>query len=158
MKWRVVATRQGQFNQQIYDVGEVFDLLCYANGDYPHAEQLVKGKEADEIYEDVLMADKKTPQHRDYAEDFGPKLATRGPKKGEVVHLGWMLLVPASTPIGQYPTKDGVCHVDFWSKNVQLPSPVQVRPYTAGERFAEDSRRNHARILDVLPTPPAQAA
>lgn len=151
-KWRVVATQLGQYNQLIREPGEVFELLCYADGSYPTAytytpKKDTKGKVIDEEYDEHVVKDKEgIPVHQDFAEDLGVKPIKRGPKKGEVHHFGWMLRVPDATPIGRYPVP-----TDFWH-NVQLPQALIVVPGPR-DRGAEDARRNHAPILDVLPPP-----
>lgn len=161
--WRVVATQQGFYNQQLFEVGEVFDLLSYADGTYPHAVKYLPKKDAegkviaDEFDEEPILGKDKKPVHRDFAEDQGDKLMRSGPKRGEVMRFGWMKRVPDSVPIGQYPVKDNLCTVDFWARGIQLPPAVQAKPLP-GERGPENPKRNHARVLDVLPPPVTEAA
>lgn len=156
MTWRVLATQLGYYNQQEFFPGEVFDLLNFADGTYPHAVTYHQKKDAqgkdipDEFEERVVLGADKQPVHRDFALDEGEKLMKKGPKRGEVIRFGWMKRVPDRTPIGQYPVKDGICEVDFWTKGVQLPQPYQSKP-TPRERGPESAKRNHAPILDVLP-------
>lgn len=156
MIWRVVATQQGLYNQVLREKGEVFDLLLYADGTYPVAYKYTQKKTAegkdvpDEWNEEILLGKDKKPVHADFAEDQGMKTITRGPVRGDTIRFGWMKRVPERVPIGQYPvTFDGQMP-DFWAANIQLPPAQQVVP-TGRERGPEDYRRNHARILDVLP-------
>lgn len=153
--WRVVATQQGHYNQVIREPGEVFDLLLHEDGSYPQAikynPRKADGKVIpDEWDEEVVLGKDKKPLHRDFAEDQGYKTITRGPVKGDTIRFGWMKRVPDRTPIGRYPVGFSGELVDFWATNVQLPQALQVIP-PPRERGQEDHRRNHARILDVLP-------
>lgn len=156
MLWRVVATQQGQYNQVIREPGEVFDLLLHADGTYPSAVKYVPRKDPagkvlpDEWDEEVVLGKDKKPLHSDFAEDQGFKTITRGPVKGDTIRFGWMKRVPDRTPIGRYPVGFAGEMPDFWATNVQLPQAFEVIP-PARERGQEDHRRNHARILDVLP-------
>src|SRR2546425_343631 len=108
MIWRVVATREGQYNQLIRNAGEVFDLLCYANGSYPPAVKYVPKKDAkgavipEEWDEELIKGKDGKPVHRDFAEDQGNKLMKSGPKKGEVLRFGWMRRVSEHVQVGQY--------------------------------------------------------
>jgi len=162
MIWRVVATQQGQYNQVLREIGEVFDLLCYADGTFPIAVKYTQKKDAsgkllDEWDEEQVLGKDKKPVHRDFAEDQGYKLITRGPVKGDSIRFGWMKRVPDRTPVGQYPTVNNGDLPDFWSPNVQLPQAYPVIP-PPGDRGQELSKRNHARILDVLPKEQIEAA
>lgn len=163
MGWRVVATQQGQYNQVIRNPGEVFDLLCHADGSYPAAVKYNPRKDAkqnvipDEWDEEVIKGKDNKPVHRDFAEDQGNKLLKSGPKKGEVMRFGWMRRVPDHIHIGQYQTGKNGELPDFWATGLQLPAPTQTVP-DMRERGPEDSRRNHARILDVLPPEVTEAA
>lgn len=156
MVWRVVATVQGHYNQIIRDPGEVFELLQYADGTYPVAYKYTPKKDEagkvipDEWDEAVVLGKDKKPVHRDFAEDQGMKTITRGPVRGDTIRFGWMKRVPDKTPIGQYPVSLEGDMPDFWATNVQLPQAREVVP-TGRQRGPEDYRRNHARILDVLP-------
>lgn len=165
MMWRVVATREGVYNQVLRQAGEVFDLLCYEDGSYPQAMRTVPKLGADGkpipgewIDEPAYLKDKKTPLHRDFAEDQGEKLITHGPIKGDVMRFGWMKRVPDKTEIGLYPIGS-----DFWRGNPvrfvdrNTGLPLQTVP-PARERGPEDFRRNHARILDVLERPETEEA
>lgn len=169
MKWRVVATQMGQYNNCIIEEGSVFDLLCFADGSYPQAwEWEPQRNEAGQpvIIDNqrqwqeklLFMKDGKTPRHRDFAEDLGNRMIRSGPKAGEVMRFGWMKLVPAKTPLGIYPPG-----TDFWSGaglpqrrmfvgENGLPSSDPVLPIPPPEQRGEQNRkRNHAAILDVLP-------
>lgn len=158
MVWRVLATQTGQYNQVLREEGEVFDLLCYANGSYPPAVNYLPKKDAkgnvllDEWDEEVIKSKDGKPVHRDFAEDQGNKLIKAGPKRGEVMRFGWMKRVPDHVPVGLYPKG-----VDFWRTGVQLPQAFQTVP-DRDQRGQEDHRRNHARILDVLPPEVTEAA
>lgn len=152
MIWRVLATQTGQYNQVLRQEGEVFDLLLHEDGSYPKAVRLVQKKGADgrpipdEYDEEVIfLKDGKTPVHAHFAEDQGSKLIKHGPRKGDVMRFGWMKRVPDRVPVGLYPVG-----TDFWRQGVQLPQPYPIVP-GAKERGQEDHRRNHARMLDVLP-------
>lgn len=166
MTWRVVATRPGQYNQVLRTEGEVFDLLCYEDGSYPPAvdykPKMVDGKEVPGEWDEVVKVGKdKKPIHRDFAEDQGERLIKKGPIKGDVVRFGWMRRVPDKVPIGLYPRNS-----DFWSG--YTPTPIMAidpetgqstgRPYQPvppkEQRGHEEPKRNHARILDVLPPEP----
>lgn len=147
--WKVVATQMGQYNQVLREEGEVFALLLHADGTYPPAVKYIPKKVNGKVIEDewdeeIILGPDQKPVHIDFAEDQGAKLIKKGPKKGEVLRFGWMKRVPDRTPVGRY-----VVGTDFWN-NTQLPPAWVVVP-PAGERGPEDHRRNHARILDVLP-------
>lgn len=153
--WRVVATQQGHYNQVIREAGEVFDLLLHGDDSYPVAVRYIQKKDAtgkliEEWDEEPLLGKDKKPLHRDFAEDQGFKTITRGPVKGDTIRFGWMKRVPDRTPIGRYPVGFAGELPDFWATNVQLPQAFEVIP-SPRERGPEDHRRNHARILDVLP-------
>lgn len=156
MLWRVVATVQGQYNQVLREPGEVFDLLLHADGTYPSAVKYLPKKDADgklledEWLEEPVLGKDKKPIHRDFAEDQGFKKITRGPVRGDTIRFGWMKRVPDRTPVGQYPVAFNGDMPDFWATNVQLPQAFQTIP-PPGERGQESHKRNHARILDVLP-------
>lgn len=162
MVWRVVATQQGQYNQVLREIGEVFDLLLHADGSFPVAIRYIQKKDAagkpiEEWDEETVIGKDKKPVHRDFAEDQGFKLITRGPVKGDSIRFGWMKRVPDRTPLGQYPTTNNGDLPDFWNPSVQLPQAYTVVP-AAGERGPEVGKRNHARILDVLPKEQVEAA
>jgi hypothetical protein len=162
MVWRVVATQQGHYNQVLREIGEVFDLLCYADGTFPIAVKYTQKKDAtgkllDEWDEEQVLGKDKKPVHRDFAEDQGYKLITRGPVKGDSIRFGWMKRVPDRTPLGQYPPVNNGELPDFWSQNVQLPQAHEVIPGPRS-RGQQDPRRNHAPILDVLPKEQIEAA
>lgn len=159
--WRIVSTQQGLYNQVLREKGEVFDLLLYEDGTYPPAYKYTQrtdaaGKLLEEWDEEELLGKDNKPVHRDYAEDQGMKTITRGPVRGDTIRFGWMKRVPDRTPIGQYPVSADGQMPDFWAKNVMLPPAQQVVPI-GRERGPEDYRRNHARILDVLPKEEAAA-
>lgn len=166
MTWRVVATREGFYNQVLRGAGEVFDLLCYQDGTYPPALKYTAKLDAagkpipDEWNEEIVLGrDKKTPVHRDFAEDQGEKLIRKGPIKGDVMRFGWMKRVPDRIPIGLYPEGS-----DFWGASPPHPVMNQMTglPYQpvppVNERAPEDRRRNHARILEHLPPESIEAA
>lgn len=159
MGWKVVATQQGQHNQLLRNIGEVFDLMTYPDGTYP-AQILYTPKKdkagvvIEDQYDEKLITCKSIDgkrtetAHRDFAEDVGPQLQRKGPKKGEVMRFGWMRRVPDDVPVGQYPLqgKESNQLPDFWGR-VQLPQPYQVVP-PPDERGPQDHRRNHAKIKD----------
>lgn len=144
---KVLATQMGQYNQIMREPGEVFELLNFADGTYPHKTREVPKKDAQgkviagefELLT-VKGADKKTPVHRDFAPDKGNRLIKTGPMKGEVVNIGWMKAVPDRIPIGLYPLG-----VDFWTPNVQIPQAWAV-PLGQQDRRASP-------ILNVMPKP-----
>jgi hypothetical protein len=162
-----VALRQGHYNQCLRNPGEVFDLLCYADGTYPPLVRYEQKLDAaqkpipDEWDEIVVLGKDKKPVHRDFAEDQGERLIRKGPIKGDVMRFGWMKRVPDKVPVGLYPANS-----DFWSGYV--PTPIMGRdpetgettgqPYQPvppkGQRGHEERKRNHAPILDVLPPEP----
>ncbi len=120
-RWLVAATRQGQYDQILREPGEVFELLGEEDGTYAPAVRLVPRRNADgrpvldELGEAIIdeapvQGADGLPLHQDFAEDLGATQLTRGPMRGEVMHLGWMLRVPDSTPCGLYPAG-----TDFWS-------------------------------------------
>lgn len=165
MAIRVVATVPGQYNQVLRLVGEVFELLCYADGTYPVALRYTPKLDAagkpipDEWDEHQVIGKDKKPVHRDFAEDQGEKLIKKGPVRGDVIRFGWMKRVPDRIPVGLYP--EGA---DFWSGSIPQPIMNQLTglPYQpvppANERGPEDRRRNHAPILTVLPKEEVEAA
>jgi len=157
MGWRVVATQQGHYNQCIMDVGMVFDLLLHDDGTYPPALKHTQKKDEkgnlipDEWDSEPILGKDKKPLHRDFSEDMGNKAIKSGPKKGEVIRLGWMKRVPDNTPLGLYPVDEsGTIHADFWNPRAQLPQAWDVgyHPWRPGPL---DKKRNHAEILSVLP-------
>jgi len=121
---KVTATQVGQYNQVLREVGEVFELLTFPDGTYPHKMREVPKKDKDgkpiagefEL-KTIKMKDGK-PAHRDFAADQGIRIIKSGPLKGEMVQLGWMRMVPESVRVGLYPPG-----TDFWTPNVQLPQP-----------------------------------
>lgn len=148
MGWKVVATQQGQFNQVMREVGEVFDLMTYPDGTYPVQIQYTPKKSKDgkvledEFDERTVMCDTldgkgHEPAHRDFAPDTGVTKIKKGPKRGEVMRFGWMRRVPDAVQVGLYPVNENGTTLDFWH-NYQLPPPW-VRPYVP-----EDTRRAHA--------------
>lgn len=166
MGWKVVATQPGQYNQVLrisdQQFVEVFELLHYADGKVPLQFKDTPKRDAqkriipDEFEQKPVMVKtldgKGTEQaHRDFSEDLGNRLIKSGPKKGESIQIGWMRRVPDNTPVGLYPRG-----TDFFRGE---PRPIvdgnTGQPYLpvppAGQRGHEDARRNHARILDVLP-------
>jgi hypothetical protein len=139
----------GQYNQIMREPGEVFDLLTFPDGTYPHKTREVEKKGPDGkgtgVFElkVIKMKDGK-PAHRDFAADQGVRLVKSGPMKGEVVQLGWMRRVDEKIPVGMYPPG-----TDFWSPNLQLP---QAWPRSIGQ---QDKRATQiAAHLD--PTPAAE--
>jgi hypothetical protein len=118
---KVVATQNGFYNQIFREPGEVFELLMHEDGSMPRARKWVPKLDANrkEIPDEgtwVDIKDKKgQPIHEHFAEDKGNVQITTGPKKGEVMHVGWMRTVPDKTPVGMYPAD-----TDFWS-GAQLP-------------------------------------
>lgn len=164
MVWRVVATQQGQYNQCIMDIGMVFDLLLHDDGTYPVALKHTQKKDQkgnlipDEWDSTPILGKDQKPVHRDFSEDLGNKAIKSGPKKGEVIRLGWMKRVPDHTPLGLYPVdENGTIKAQFWSPNMQLPQPYDVgyAPWSPGPL---DRKRNHAAILSVLPKEIEEAA
>lgn len=167
-RWRVVATQMGQYNQVLIEPWSVFDLLCYADGSYPVAVRYVPRRKDGLIvpgeFDEVQLKMKVTGElvHRDYAEDQGDRLVKDGPKKGEVMRVGWMRRVPERVRLGIYPVG-----TDFWTKGMDLPMPrMMIDPVTGmptgiafqaipqrGQRGYEEPKRNHAPILDYLPDP-----
>ncbi len=167
--WRVVATQQGQYNQFLMDVGMVFDLLTYQDGTYPVATRLVIKKDdtgaplrghdekdrflADNWDEVPVIGKDGIAIHRDFALDMGDKQIRRGPKKGEVVRVGWMKRVPERTPLGLYPVdSDGNIQAAFWDPRSQLPQALDLgyRPWVPGPI---DRKRNHAPMLAFYEKP-----
>lgn len=166
MGWKVVATQVGQYNQVLrisdQQFVEVFELLHYADGkvplqfkDVPKRDEKTKAIIPDEFKQVPVMTktlDGKGMEqaHRDFAEDLGNKLIKSGPKKGESMRTGWMLRVPDETPIGVYPRGTNF----FAGKPQPMIDQTTGLPYVVvpppGARM-EDPRRNHAKILDVLP-------
>jgi hypothetical protein len=142
---KVVATRQGVYNQILRDVGEVFSLLTYPDGSWPKARAWVPkldkntGKPVgpgEGEWVEIKTKDGK-PLHAHFAPDRGAQSATTGPMAGETMDIGWMRSVPDSTPEGFYP--EGV---DFWS-GVMIPQSLKR---TIGP---QDGRA--AQILTHLP-------
>lgn len=143
---RVTATQIGQYNQVLREVGEVFDLLNFPDGTYPHKTREVDKKSADgkvtgTELKTVKLKDGK-PAHRDFAPDQGVRIIKSGPGKGEVVQVGWMRQVGAHIPTGLYPPG-----TDFWTPNVQLPQ--------AWQREVGVQDRRATPIATVLDTTPA---
>jgi hypothetical protein len=127
--WKVLATTWGHHDQILREPGEVFQLLdVEEDGAYPPQMRWVPRKGADgkpaldefneQVFDEelVLGADGQ-PLHREFAEDIGDVPLTRGPMKGEAVHLGWQLRVPDTTPIGLY----GQPWPDFWAGESDPP-------------------------------------
>lgn len=137
---RVVATQMGQYNQTIREVGEVFDLLTFPDGTYPHKTKEVpkldaEGKPTGQFeLKTIKLKDGKTPAHRDFAPDQGVRQIKSGPMKGETVQLGWMRAVSPKVPVGLYPPG-----TDFWSPNTMLPQPW-VMPVGQQDRRASPIR------------------
>lgn len=167
--WRVVATQAGLYNQFFMEIGMVFDLLTYPDGTYPVAERLVLKKDetgaplpGHDGNDRFIAANwDSTPVigkdgiavHRDFALDLGARAMKTGPKKGEVMRVGWMKRVPERTPLGLYPVdENGVIQAAFWDPRAQLPPTMDVSyaPWTPGPL---DRKRNHAPMLAYYPKP-----
>jgi hypothetical protein len=166
--WRVVAMQQGQYNQFFMETGMVFDLLTYEDGTYPVATRLVIKKDAegkplpghngndiilDNWNEVTVIGKDGIAVHRDFALDLGSKAIKSGPRKGEVMRVGWMKRVPERTPLGLYPVdENGIILADFWEPRAQLPQCFDVgyHPWTPGPL---DRKRNHAAMLAYYPKP-----
>jgi hypothetical protein len=131
---KVVATQEGQYDQIFREVGEVFSLIGDVNDPgkdpeqpYPYRAKKYTPKKdktgkvlEDEFAEEDLLDKEQQPIHVDFAEDTGPKLIKRGPKKGEVSRTGWMLKVPDHIQTGLYEVG-----IDFWTPNVQIPQALR---------------------------------
>jgi hypothetical protein len=157
MTWRVVATAMGQYNQCIMEIGMVFDLLLHDDGTYPMALKHTQKRDEkgnlipDEWDSTTILGKDNKPVHRDFSEDMGNKAIKQGPKKGEVLRMGWMKRVPDTTPLGLYPVDEsGNIQAAFWDKRQQLPQAWDIgyHPWNPGQM---DRKRNHAPILSVLP-------
>lgn len=151
---KVVATQPGQYNQIPRVRGEVFALLEYREGGYPPMEDWipkldVHGKEIPDEGEYVVRMgkDKKTPVHRDFAEDTGAKMIRRGPMRGDTIRSGWMKIVPDNTPIGIYPLTGEEQKLPDFEGRLQLPTPYQHEIYQQDRRAA--------KILEFEPKPAA---
>lgn len=140
---KVVATQEGQYDQVFREIGEVFSLIGDVNDpgqpDQPYpfrAKKYTPKKDKqnrvieDEFDEEDLLDKEGKPSHVDFAEDTGPKLIKRGPKKGEVSRTGWMRAVPDHVATGLYEVG-----IDFWSPNIQLPQALK-RTYGPGDQRA----------------------
>jgi hypothetical protein len=167
--WRVVAVQQGQYNQFFMEIGMVFDLLTYEDGTYPVATRFVIKKDDSgaplkghddkdrfiaENWDVVPVIGKDgVAVHRDFALDMGAKPIKAGPRKGEVIRVGWLKRVPATTPLGLYPVdENGIIQAQFWDQRAQLPQPMDAgyHPWTPGPL---DRKRNHAPMLAFYPKP-----
>ena len=108
---KVVATREGFYDNILRDPGEVFELLMNDDGSMPIAEQFIAkidpatGKPAADGSGDyITIVDKDgTAIHRDYAPDQGDVAIRFGPRRGDMMPMGWMLEVPEDTEVGIYP-------------------------------------------------------
>lgn len=159
---RVVATREGHYNQMLREAGEVFDLLLAKDGSYKRLiirrpildndgnrtgrfkdhHIIAKDWRGEPVMTEGVDKDgKKTgklvnvAEHEDFAEDIGNVSITDGPLAGEIQHIGWMRRVPPNVPIGFYPP-----NTDFWN-GMQIPGPTSVRVIGAQHPRA-------AKILD----------
>lgn len=152
MGWKVIATQQGAHNQIFREIGEVFDLRTYPDGNYPplieyNPKKDKAGKVIEDEYDEVILKtrtlDGKStePAHRDFAEDKGAIAIKRGPKKGEVMRFGWMRRVPDNTPIGFFRVDESGNVPDF-SMGVQMNAYLGSRP----PLVPEDPRRAHAPV------------
>lgn len=167
--WRVVATQQGQYNQFFMEIGMVFDLLTYRDGTYPVATRYVikkddngaplkghseKGEWLPEAWDQVPVIGKDgVAVHRDFALDLGERALKSGPKKGEVMRVGWMKRVPETVPMGLYPVdENGIIQANFWDKRVMLPPAFDV-DYAPWNPNKQDKKRNHAPMLEFYPDP-----
>lgn len=125
---KVVATRQGFYNQILREPGEVFQLLNKADGSMPEATRVEPVLDKDGLpiprrFKRVAVKDEHgKPVHAHFAKDLGSQLCEDGPSAGESIHLGWMLEVPERVPVGRYPPD-----TDFWTENVMLPPAVPVQ-------------------------------
>jgi hypothetical protein len=136
--WKVVTTRPGVYDQILRGAEpdgsvEVFELLPEPDGEYPPAVRQVPRKGADgkpvydeygdRVYdEEIVMGSDGKVMHRDFAEDRGATEVARGPLRGEIIHLGWQLRVPDSTPCGLYPAG-----TDFWPPGEDRPGEARAR-------------------------------
>ncbi len=117
MKYRVQATSEGQYNQYLHVVGEVFDLMMNADGTMPLK---MKQKKVPDFYpsshpqagkETFHLEDSDEPEldedgepiHRDFASDGVEARGTALGFAGDTFRHGWMRRVPDDTPLGIYP-------------------------------------------------------
>jgi len=148
---KVLATKQGVYNQILREPGEVFSLLTYPDGSFPKAQRFAPKLDAkgnrDPSGEGtwIEVKDKKTnqPIHRDFAEDVGSKSIKSGNMAGENFEIGWMKPVPETVAEGFYPPG-----TDFRS-GVMIPQAIP-RDIGPGDKRA-------ATILTHL-TPEAEDA
>lgn len=103
---RVLATRQGFYNQHLCEPGEVFDLLDNPDGSMPirmlREYELDKhGKPTGEYTETPYLDKEGNVMHRDFAPDM-EELPGKGLFRGESYAPGWMVQVPDETECGIY--------------------------------------------------------
>jgi len=123
---RVMATKQGQYCNVLIEPGYVFDLRDDGPVDCPRMdgegnvnregrgipirEDWIPKLEMDPKTKQMvdtgegewkIYLDRKTkkPIHRDFSEDEGVIMLKRGPIRGESIQVGWMRLMPDSTPV-----------------------------------------------------------
>ena len=130
--WKVVATREGFYDQILRPAFEVFELLQNEDGSWPWlevwvpkasaGEREILDQEGDQVL--VRYEDKDgNPVHTDFAPDTGDQLLKRGPMRGETMRFGWMRRVPDETPCGLYPPG-----TDFWPGEARVVTPRRAAP------------------------------
>ena len=123
---KVVAVREGIYNNILREIGEVFTLLNFADGSFPPKLKFVpkidKATGKASVTGDGEWVEDKDRDgkliHADFAEYHGIKSVRVGPMAGNTWEDGWMTRVSDSIPDGMYP--EGT---EFQNERMQLPQP-----------------------------------